>query len=319
MSPYLFTLVMELLTLIILRRIRNSNDFRYHQCKELQVVNLCFADDLNGVSVCAGIIKDALNEFSSVSGMFPNLNKSSIFFGSMNSVEKQRIVEVMQFQEGTLPTKYLGVPLVTKKLGLRIVKVSLIRGRTEDWKCKHLSYAGRLMLIAAVLESINTAKGRAKVAWKHICKPKEKGGLGIKDLETWNDALLSKHSDSWNWKCLLKIRDKMADSMKWEMGGISVCGMKWHDSGLLIVTISNGDLYDERIPKMISIDDMIKMGVWKWPNEWNSSEFEVMEIRPPRLQTGMIDKVIWNGKDNTLVPFNTKLVMDALSQNYEKS
>ncbi|GJS69606.1 hypothetical protein Tco_0702447 [Tanacetum coccineum] len=268
MSPYLFTLVMELLTLIILRRIRNSNDFRYHQCKELQVVNLCFADDLmifcNGVSVSAGIIKDALNEFSSVSRMFPNLNKSSIFFGSMNTVEKQRIVEV-----------------------------SLIRGRTEDWKCKHLSYAGRLMLIAAVLESINTAKGRAKVAWKHICKPKEKGGLGIKDLETWNDALLSKHV--WN------------------------IASKKDTFGLLIVTISNGDLYDARIPKMISIDDMIKMGVWKWPNEWNSSEFEVMEIRPPRLQTGMIDKVIWKGKDNTLVPFNTKLVIDALSQNYEKS
>ncbi|GJT75575.1 hypothetical protein Tco_1042300 [Tanacetum coccineum] len=198
MSPYLFILVMELLTLIIQRRIRNT-----------------------------GIIKDALNEFSDVSSLFPNLNKSFIFFGSMNNVEKQRIVEVMQFQEGTLPTK-----------------------------------------------NGHTAKGRAKVAWKHICKPKKKGGLGIKDLETWNDALLSKHSDSWNWKCLLKIRDKMADKIQYEVGdGRNIC----------------------------------------------MCEFEVMEIRPPRLQTGMIDKVIWKGKDNTLVPFNTKLVMDALSQNYEKS
>ncbi|GKF52029.1 hypothetical protein Tco_0148496, partial [Tanacetum coccineum] len=62
----------------------------------------------NGDYVSAGIIKDALNEFSAVSGLFLNLNKSSMFFRSMNNVEKQRIVEVMQFQEGTLPTKYLG-------------------------------------------------------------------------------------------------------------------------------------------------------------------------------------------------------------------
>ncbi|GKD06675.1 RNA-directed DNA polymerase, eukaryota, reverse transcriptase zinc-binding domain protein [Tanacetum coccineum] len=139
MSPYLFILVMELLTLIIQRRIRNSNDFRYHhKCKELQLVNLCFVDDLmifcDGDSVYIGIIKDALNEFSDVSGLFPNLNKSFIFFGSMNNVEKQRIMEVMQFQEGTLPTKYLRVHLVTKKLEIKDCKglIDKIRGRTKD-------------------------------------------------------------------------------------------------------------------------------------------------------------------------------------------
>ncbi|GJY77737.1 RNA-directed DNA polymerase, eukaryota, reverse transcriptase zinc-binding domain protein [Tanacetum coccineum] len=87
---------------------------------------------------------------------------------------------------------------------------------------------------------------------------------------------------------------------------------KWHDNRLLIDKISNRDLYDARIPKMISIDDMIDKGVWKWPNEWNSSKFKVIKIRPLRLQTGMIDKVKWKGKDNTLVPFNTTLVMETL-------
>ncbi|GKC86773.1 hypothetical protein Tco_1147422, partial [Tanacetum coccineum] len=194
----------------------------------------------------------------------------------------------------------------------------------------------------------DTAKGRAKVAWKHICKPKEQGGLGIKDLEIWNDALLLKHvwniaskkdtlwikwihmmklkdysiwnvqineSDSWNWKCLLEIRDKMADKIQYKAGdrrNICMWYDKWHDSGLLIDKISNRDFYDARIPKMINIDDIIDRGVWKLPNEWNSSEFEVMKIRPPRLQSGMIDKVKWKGKENTLVPFNTKLVMEAL-------
>ncbi|GKC56323.1 RNA-directed DNA polymerase, eukaryota, reverse transcriptase zinc-binding domain protein [Tanacetum coccineum] len=386
MSPYMFTLVIELLTLIIQRRIKRSNEFKYHyKCKEIQLVNLCFADGLmilcNGDTTSTGIIKEALREFSEVSGLFPNLNKSSLFFGSMNDAEKQRIMEAMQFNEGSLPTRYLGVPLVTKKLGTKECKslIDKIKGRTEDWKCKYMSYAGRLMLITAVLESISTywdsviklpktvvkdingilnrflwsngdsAKGKAKVEWKHICQPKDHGGLGIKNIEIWNEALLSKHvwntaskkdtlwvkwihmlklkdcsiwnvqvneSDSWNWKCLLEIRDKMAKKMQFEVGNGENTSMwydKWHDSGLLIDKISNKDLYDARMPKMINIKDMINMGYLKWPSEWNRCEFEVMKIRPPRLKQDVKDIVKWKGNDNNLIPFNIKLVMESLS------
>ncbi|GJW37663.1 putative reverse transcriptase domain, reverse transcriptase zinc-binding domain protein [Tanacetum coccineum] len=84
-SPYLFTLIMEILTLLLQRKIRNNNKFKYHHgCKGLQLVNLCFADDLmifcNGDLISAELIKEALNEFSKVSGLFPNLNKSTLFF-----------------------------------------------------------------------------------------------------------------------------------------------------------------------------------------------------------------------------------------------
>lgn len=37
------------------------------------------------------------------------------------------------------------------------------------------------------------ANGKAKVAWKQVCQPKNMGGLGIKNQETWNVALLTKH------------------------------------------------------------------------------------------------------------------------------
>ncbi|GKG12145.1 hypothetical protein Tco_0346382, partial [Tanacetum coccineum] len=36
------------------------------------------------------------------------------------------------------------------------------------------------------------AKGKAKIAWKNVCRPKEYGGLGIKNIESWNEALLFK-------------------------------------------------------------------------------------------------------------------------------
>lgn len=40
------------------------------------------------------------------------------------------------------------------------------------------------------------SKGKAKVAWKVVCCPKSEGGLGIKDLEQWNEILMAKHL--WN-------------------------------------------------------------------------------------------------------------------------
>nr|GEY59499.1 hypothetical protein [Tanacetum cinerariifolium] len=47
LSPYLFTLVMEILTLMIRRRVQSSDSFMYHRyCSKLEIVNLCFADDL---------------------------------------------------------------------------------------------------------------------------------------------------------------------------------------------------------------------------------------------------------------------------------
>lgn len=73
MSSFLFTLVMEVLNLIIKHRIRESGCFKYHRdCERLQITHLCFADDL--LIFCKGdtnyvqIIHDSLEEFKRVSG-----------------------------------------------------------------------------------------------------------------------------------------------------------------------------------------------------------------------------------------------------------
>nr|GEY98280.1 hypothetical protein [Tanacetum cinerariifolium] len=47
LSPYLFTLVMEIFTLMLQRGVRNANSFTYHRyCSKMELINLCFADDL---------------------------------------------------------------------------------------------------------------------------------------------------------------------------------------------------------------------------------------------------------------------------------
>ena len=92
----------------------------------------------------------------------------------------------------------------------------------SKWKQRHLSFGGRVTLIQSVLNSIPiyflsffripkkvedklvSLQRRflwgggpdinriAWIKWDIVCRPKEKGGLGMKDIDTFNLALLGK-------------------------------------------------------------------------------------------------------------------------------
>nr|GEY69839.1 hypothetical protein [Tanacetum cinerariifolium] len=87
-----------------------------------------------------------IEEFSSYSGLHPNIGKSIIFFGSIRDHLKQEILSIIPFQMGKLPIKYLGVPLLAKCLGIADCKVLIdkVKAKVGDWKDKCLSYAGRV-------------------------------------------------------------------------------------------------------------------------------------------------------------------------------
>ena len=230
LSPYLFTLVMEVLTLILRRRVRDSELFTFHhKCSQLNIINLCFADDLflfaHGDAHSAGVIMDSLEEFKDVSGLSPSLPKSTAYFCNVLNHIKVAILQILPFVEGNLPVKYLGVPLVTTRLIFRDCKelVEKLANRINDWRNKFLSFAGRLQLIQSVLSSMHIYwasvfvlpariifdleqlmrgflwssraghKGVPKVAWEVVCLPKQEGGLGIRRLESFNSALIAAH------------------------------------------------------------------------------------------------------------------------------
>ncbi|GJV66022.1 putative reverse transcriptase domain, reverse transcriptase zinc-binding domain protein [Tanacetum coccineum] len=150
LSPYLFTMVMEILTLMIQRRVLASDCFTYHRyCSNLELVNLCFADDLflftYGDVASASVIMEALDEFKDASGLIPSIPKSTAYFCNVLNHTKLSILQVLPFEEGKLPVKYLGVPLVSSRLKIRdclelVDKVSL---RIQDWKNKSV-YGGKV-------------------------------------------------------------------------------------------------------------------------------------------------------------------------------
>ena len=223
--------------MLIQSRVEDSTQrglpFDYHRrCKITKTTHLCFADDLMifcGKSIhSAGILSQALKDFSELSGLIPNNDKSCIFFTGSNYDYQQSLLNLFPFTQGALPVRYLGVPLITTKLTAHDCKVLVeaITRRIGNWTTKFLSFAGRIQLIQSVLCSMQSfwnglfilpkkiitqveqiirrflwkgpqlSTGGAKVAWADLTFPLDEGGLGIKRLHTWNVAAMGKHI--WN-------------------------------------------------------------------------------------------------------------------------
>nr|GEU71783.1 RNA-directed DNA polymerase, eukaryota, reverse transcriptase zinc-binding domain protein [Tanacetum cinerariifolium] len=111
-APYLFTLVMEVLNLLMKKNIREAANFRYHfGCKRQKITHICFADDLmvfyNGDISSAKVIKRTLEEFSGISGLKLNMEKSTVFFRGMNLMEQNNILKIIPFFMWKFPMKYL--------------------------------------------------------------------------------------------------------------------------------------------------------------------------------------------------------------------
>ncbi|GKV34604.1 hypothetical protein SLEP1_g42967 [Rubroshorea leprosula] len=193
---------------------------------KVQLTHLCFADDLiiftDGSLSSVAAIDCVLKEFYVVSGLKVNYSKSEIFTCGLSLLAVQNLTATYGFKAGSLPVRYLGVPLITGRLTDKDLKplISKITDRMNSWASKHLSFAGRLQLITSIIQGIsnfwcstfilpkrvikeveklcssflwngsaNNAKG-AKVNWPSVCYPKQEGGLGIKSLVQWNKACI---------------------------------------------------------------------------------------------------------------------------------
>ncbi|GJS91980.1 putative reverse transcriptase domain, reverse transcriptase zinc-binding domain protein [Tanacetum coccineum] len=121
LSPYLFTLVMEIWTLILKRRVHLLDTFSYHNhYEELDIINVCFTNDLfifgHGDVESARAIMDSLDEFKHVSGLVLSIPKSTAFFCNVVQHVKNSILSIMPFSEGELPVKYLSVLFISSRI-----------------------------------------------------------------------------------------------------------------------------------------------------------------------------------------------------------
>ncbi|VFR01188.1 unnamed protein product, partial [Cuscuta campestris] len=192
-----------------------------------EITHIAFADDImmfsRGDKDSVQILADALKHFSSVSGLHVNAQKSNIYLAGQIKGNKQHILNLVNFPEGLLPVKYLGLPLTSQRASERDFAplIETVDDNIRRWNTKTLTIAGRAELIRSVIQGIEgfwlqafpihksvlnriTSICRTflwgnkfyKVASDDICKPKEEGGLGLKNSEVWNQALMAKNL--WN-------------------------------------------------------------------------------------------------------------------------
>ncbi|KAK3184841.1 hypothetical protein Dsin_032127 [Dipteronia sinensis] len=258
----------------------------------------------------------ALDEFSLLSGLHANHAKSNIFTSGVSHTINQQLINLFGYTVGSLPIRYLGIPIISSRLCLRDCSPlkDKVSGRLASWLNRGLSYAGRLQLIVSVLTSLQVfwasylclpkkvlniidqkfrsflwrgiegdSKG-AKICWSDICLPKKEGGLGIKDLSSWNKALMIRHiwilsygtnnlwsswikayhlkgsnlweaktpcTCSWNWRKLLHLRPLVRPLIQHFIGNDSSTSLwfdNWHLDGPLLSKWSPRVVYDSCLP-----------------------------------------------------------------------
>lgn len=164
--------------------------------------------------------------FSETTGLKVNKMKSAMYYCGLSDEEKEELYNVTGITHGQLPFKYLGVPIHSKKLKMANIEqlIDKMVAKIKRWSTRHLSFAGRLLLVNSVLMSVlvlvywaqifiipHSIILRVKsvcraylwhgtydsnkpghVNWHEVCLRKKQGGLGVRDVDTWNLAAVRK-------------------------------------------------------------------------------------------------------------------------------
>ena len=291
MSPTLFNMVAECLTKMVLSAQDNGLITGFAaDIIDKGVAILQYADD---TVLCikhdpeqAVNLKLLLYLFELMSGLKINFMKSEIMsIGGDNDVLKF-YSDLFGCQIGCLPMKYLGMPVTfasLKTADWSFLDMKLLK-KLNAWVCEYASSGARLTLLDSCLSGIPTyymsmhllnktciknldkhrrrflwagkRKKRAyyMVKWKRVCRSKNKGGLGVKDLRKQNISLMVK----WWWKLetcdglwqkivrakylrnksVASVRPRVTDSPGWKsllkVKDVYLCGRK--------VTVRKGDI-----------------------------------------------------------------------------
>lgn len=155
MSLYLFVLAMEYLRREMSMLSHNGDFNFYPRCSKLDSVRICFADDFLMYCwadiISVRLVHAAFKRFSLASRLHANNTKSALYIAGVTQHIKEEMLEELEFEEGGLPFRYLGVPLDTKNISVYHYLPLIVCNKVTCWLAKLLSYARRVQLIKSVL------------------------------------------------------------------------------------------------------------------------------------------------------------------------
>ena len=317
LSPYLFILCTEVLSGLCNQAQERGSLAGVKVARSCPPINhLLFADDTmffcrSDRASCEALVS-ILQRYELASGQCINRNKSAITFSSKTMLStKQNVKSALGIgQEGGIG-KYLGLPehFGRRKRDIFASLVDRIRQKSHGWTTRFLSGAGKLVLLKSVLaampayamscfklpqslckqiQSVLTRfwwdqkperRRLCWIAWDRLTLPKSVGGLGFRDIELFNDALLAKLT----WR-LLKNPDSLL--------GQTLLGKYCRNESLMECSSSGAMSHGWR--GILAGREVLKLGLgWAigdgrnvnlWTENWLSTSGAQRPIGPPTFE-----------------------------------
>ena len=230
LSPYLFLLCVDGFSSLIKDAARNQLLSGISICRGCSMVtHLFFAND--SLLFCKATNQEChklieiLGLYEVASGQKVNAEKFSVFFSHNTPQEKRcEVLNILGPMQDIRHSKYLGLPSIIGRSKTKVfAKMKEKVGRKlAGWKGKLLSIGGKEILIKAVTQMVLTytmscflipkglceeIKGMIRkfwwgqrqeeskivwVSWEKMCKSKSNGGMGFRNLQDFNLAMLAK-------------------------------------------------------------------------------------------------------------------------------
>ncbi|GKV29018.1 hypothetical protein SLEP1_g37997 [Rubroshorea leprosula] len=319
LCPFLFLIIVEGINGLVLKAVEKGliegvevGD------KGFKITHLQYADDtlLFGTAIEENVwaMKSILRTFELVSGLKINFNKSQLIgIGEWEAFILEPVLEGVTRKLSTWKGRYLS-------LGGRITLIhSVLSSLPVFWMSMYVIPKGTILFLDKIRRrflwgGVEGGKKINWVRWDKVCRDKEQGGLGVKDLRKFNLALLGK----W-WGRLVNEEDGLwKEVILQKYGRVGEPRFNWLRR-VMVLGLDGGGIC------RLNVIDHENEGCWIWKLQWRrrlyswevQEETEILkEIQETTITKGKTDVREWIHSNNGF--YTTRSAYKALTLELER-